>query len=233
MDLGDPRLRLRVQALTQLCRTERERALALYRFVKRMPFTKPMKLRLHTARQVLDHGHGDAVDKATLLVAMLRIAGLPARLRYIELHGAILRGLTGAITSAGRPVLEVWTGKHWAATDTYIFDAHYVASAREQMRQRGWDWGYGMHVRGHGLWNGREDAFLTGDAATTAEISLGVLGRFHDPLEFVRSDVCRERYPRLARSMRWNLLARSMNRAVTELRAAGDAPPLDALWCPA
>ena len=39
-------LRLRGHALTQLCKNDREKALAVYGFVKRIPFAKPLKLRL-------------------------------------------------------------------------------------------------------------------------------------------------------------------------------------------
>ena len=48
LDLQDPKLRLRVQALTQLCKNEREKALAIYGFVKRLPLTRRVKLRAHT-----------------------------------------------------------------------------------------------------------------------------------------------------------------------------------------
>ena len=97
--------------------------LAVYGFVKRTPFAKPMKLHVRTAREVLDAGRGDADDKAALLIALLRAAEIPARLRYIELRGEILRGLTSNVTSAARPVAEVWLAGRWVRTDTYIFDA--------------------------------------------------------------------------------------------------------------
>ena len=79
LDLGDPLLRLKAHSLTQLCKSEREKALAIYGFVKRLTLSKRIKLRHRTARQVLDAGQGDADDKATLLVALLRAAGIPAR----------------------------------------------------------------------------------------------------------------------------------------------------------
>jgi hypothetical protein len=221
IDLEDPKLRLRVRALTQLSKTERDKALAVYGFVKRMPLAKRMKLRLRTAREVIDSGHGDATDKATLLVAMLRAAGIPARLRYVLVDGDILRGLTTAIASAGRPVVEVFHDDKWRATDTYIFDAHYVAAARQRLRALKWEWGYGLHRRGHTLWDGLEDAYLTGDSTTAADISLGVLGHFHDPYDFLVSPVHRERFARMTRTVRWNMLAPKMNRAVTQLRQTG------------
>ena len=88
LDFGHPRVRLKAQSLTQLCHSEREAVLALYAFVKRLPFSKPMKLALNTARNVLDRQRGDADDKATLLVALLRAIGFPARMHYIGLSGA-------------------------------------------------------------------------------------------------------------------------------------------------
>ena len=217
-----PRLRLKAQSIAQHGRTEREKVLALYGAVKRIPFGKPIKLRLRTGKEVLEAEHADAEDKATLLTAMLRSQGFPARLQYVELHGEILRGLTRAISSAARPVLQVWMDGRWAATDTYIFDAHYAAAARMRLRERAWDWGYGMHRCGHTLWSGHEDAFLTGDATTTAEVSLGQLGLFHDPEAF--AGVYREGLPRVGRAMRWNMLAPGMHRAVQDLRTMKPVP---------
>src|SRR4051812_26038132 len=63
LDLEDPKLRMRVHALTQLCKNEREKVLTLYAFVKRIPFASPFKMRLHTAREALQQEHGDAADK--------------------------------------------------------------------------------------------------------------------------------------------------------------------------
>ena len=223
LDLQDPRLRLRATALTQLCRSDRERVLAIYGFVKPLPFAKTVKLRFRRAREVLDAGRGDADDKGTLFVALLRAAGFPARLCYTELHGDILRGLTAAIQSAGRPVVQVWLDVRWAATDTYIFDASYVSAARRRLEAQGWELGWGLHRDGHRLWDGVKDAFLTGGPETSAAVSLGELGRFHDPQDFAESEVYRARQTRLGRAVRWSLLAPAIERAVTDLRAGAQA----------
>jgi hypothetical protein len=81
----------------------REKALAVYGYVKRLPLTRRIKLRAHTAREVFDAGCGDAPDKATLLVAMLRLAQLPARIRFVSLAGEILRGVAPGLKEAARP----------------------------------------------------------------------------------------------------------------------------------
>ena len=218
LDLEDPKLRLRVHALTQLCKTEREKALAVYGFVKRMPLARLFKLRVSTARQVLDAGRGDAADKATLLVAMLRTAGLPARLRWVALHGEMLRGLATGMRSAQRPLVEVWLNGRWARTDTYIFDAAYMAAARQRLKDSGWTWGWGIHVEGAMIWNGCDDAFVGGCPTGEDSMVLADLGVWHDPLDFMRSRAYRERHGRLARLLHWNVVAPVVQRGIRRLR---------------
>lgn len=218
LDLEDPRIRVRVRSLTQLCKSEREKVLALYAFVKRFPFSKPLKLHLRTAREVLDAGKGDAIDKATLLVALLRAARVPARLHYVELRGLVMRGLTNSLTSAARPVLEVWVQDRWVATDTYIFDAGYMAAARQRLREQDWDVGYGIHRDGHAIWNGIDPAWVNAVGPQQDPMFLEDHGLFHDPREFVESPAYRRNHTRLARAMHWNVIAPSMERAIRELR---------------
>jgi hypothetical protein len=218
LDLHDTKVRLKAQSLTHLYRTDREKALSIYGAVKRITFAKPVKFRLRTAHEVLRIKRADAEDKATLFVALLRAVQIPARLSYLELHGDILRGLTNAIASAGRPAVQAWIDGRWRSTDTYIFDAHYLAAARARLRAQQWDWGYGVHRRGDSLWDGIGDAYLTGNEQISAAISLGNLGTFHDPHDFQLSRAYRDRYPHVTRTMRWNVLAPGMNRAVKHLR---------------
>jgi hypothetical protein len=218
IDLEDPKLRLRVRALTQLAKDDREKALAVFGFVKRLPMARRFKLRLRTARQVLDAGRGDAPDKATLLVAMLRIAGLPARIRYVAMRGEILRGLTSHVRQAARPMVEARLHGRWVRTDTYIFDATYMAAARQRLKDHGWDWGYGIHVHGEMMWDGREDAFVGGPPVPANPMVVGELGVFDDPLEFTRSQAFRQRHAPAVRVLHWNVLAPVMQHTIRRLR---------------
>jgi len=229
LDLEDPKLRLRSHSLTQLCKNERERALAIYGFVKRLPFSKPFKLRLRTAREVIDAGRGDADDKATVLIAMLRAADIPSRIRYIELRGEILRGLTSNVASAARPVAEIWVGDRWLSTDTYIFDAAYMAAARQRLKDQGWEWGYGIHRDGHAIWTGAEDAWLGGMPTSSDPMVIEDLGLFNDPMELLSSPAWLNAHTRLARAVQWNVLAPMMEKVVRELRQeASSGPPAPA-----
>src|SRR6476661_2116885 len=123
LDLEDPRLAIRATSLTQLASSDRAKALAIYGFVKRMPYRRPFKMSHRRAREVLDSGWGDGPDKATLMVALLRSVGVPARLRMVRMDGRIMRGLVDRLDAISWPFVEVWLDDRWIRTDTYIFDA--------------------------------------------------------------------------------------------------------------
>lgn len=226
LDLGDPKLRLRVQSLTQLCTSERDKALAIYCFVKRMPVVKSLRMRPLTARQVLSAGRGDAKRKATLAVAMLRIAGIPARIRWIALRGGILRGLTSAVHQVNRPLLEVWLDGGWQQTDTYIYDAATMASARQILKDRGWEWGFGIHVDGRMLWEAHGSTFMGHAPHAGNPMFVSDLGCYHDPACYMASPGYRGQHNPLSRRLQWSLMAPLIDRAWRALRQP--APPCGA-----
>lgn len=226
LDLGDAKLRLRARSVTQLSKTDREKALAIYGFVKRVPFAKPFKFRLRGPRQVLEAGRGDALDKVGLLVALLRIVDIPARIRFMHLPGEMLRGLISHMSIAARPVVEVHIGGRWLATDTYIFDAAYMAAARQRLAEEGWSCGYGIHREGASIWNGIDDAFLVGTEVARANLMRGHEGLFEDPLAFVQSPQWKDTHPAIASAVHWNIMVPAMGKVIRELReeAVGCAP---------
>lgn len=219
IDLEDPKLRLRVRALTQLSKSDREKALAVYCFVKRLPLARRIKLDVRTAREVYDAGRGDAPEKATLLVAMLRIAGLPARVRMVTLSGEILRGLPGRLREATRPLVEVWLQDQWLRTDTFIYDAECMAAARQRLKDLGWEWGYGIHIAGAMVWNGHESAFVGGVPTECDLMVVGDAGVFHDPSHYYASGAFGNLAARLVRMLRWSLLAPWIDLTWRRLRA--------------
>lgn len=162
IDLEDPALRLRVQSLTQLKTTRRAKVLAVYAYVKRLKLSMRVVRRHRTATEVLRAGGGDAPEKGTLLVAMLRLLGVPARMRFVSLRAGRVHGFDVPLWRLERPIVEAWTGEHWAGTDTYIFDPMYMAAARQRLRDKGLDYGWGIHVRGASTWDGLGDAYVSG-----------------------------------------------------------------------
>ncbi len=220
LDLDDTKLRLKARAIVQLCPTDRDKALAIYRFVKRLPYTKRVKLQYPTARDVLEARGGDGDDKVTLLIALMRSAGIPARVRYMEMRGEMLRGLIPRPTPAARPLAEFWLGR-WVRTDTYIFDAEYVAAALDRLKADGWECGWGIHINAQLLWDAKNDAFLGGVPTEQDPMLTRLLCVVSDPLELVSASLRSNglRYRRSLRALQWNALAPTMMRAIRELRA--------------
>jgi hypothetical protein len=222
LDLAAPKLRLKARSLTQLASTERHKALAIYGFVKRLPYAKRIKLEYPTACDVLKQRSGDGDDKATLLVALLRACKIPARIRYMEMQGIMLRGLVPRANppDAARPLAEIWLGR-WVRTDTYIFDASYVAAAQRHMHARGWTCGWGIHVDADTLWNGKDDAFLGGRPTEEDPMLKRTLCVASDPLELVAPAMRSNgyHYRRSVRAIRWNMLAPAMSRSIGKLRS--------------
>jgi hypothetical protein len=221
LDLQAPKLRLKARSLTQLCKNDREKALAIYEFVKSLPYTKRVKLHYPTAREVLQWHGGDGDDKATVLIALLRESGIPARIRYMEMRGEMLRGLIpDTAIMAARPLAEIWLGR-WVRTDTYIFDAPYVNAARERLQRDGWERGWGIHINAPAMWDARNDAFLGAMPTEQDPMLLRPLCVVSDPLQLVAPDMRHKelRYRRSVRALQWNVLAPVMIRAIRQLRS--------------
>jgi hypothetical protein len=132
----------------------------------------------------------------------------------------MLRGLIPRATPAARPLAEFWLDR-WVRTDTYIFDAEYVAAARERLQANGWECGWGIHINAQLLWDGKNDAFLGGVPTDQDPMLTRLLCVVSDPLELVSESLRASglRYRRSVRALQWNMLAPTMMRAIRELRA--------------
>jgi len=132
------------------------------------------------------------------------------------------------MSRAARPLAEIWLGR-WVRTDTYIFEACYMAAARQRLKDRDWQWGYGIYVGGASLWNGADDAFLGGHPTERDPMVLRDLGPVSDPLELMALPAWKTDYRRVTRAAHWNMLAPMMGRVIRELReeaSLGAAPSM-------
>jgi hypothetical protein len=218
LDLDDPRLRMRASSLTQLSLNDCAKALAIYAYVKRLPYTRPFKMGHRTARDVLDSGMGDGPDKATLMISLLRHAGVPARMRIVRMDGQIMRGLVDQLESISWPFVEVWLDGRWIGTDTYIFDAPYMAAARQALKDSGQQFGFGVYVNTQPLWTARESASLSPLPPKSDPMVLEDMGAFHDHDHYMASRGFRSRHSRLGRFLHWNLLVPKIRVAILRLR---------------
>ncbi|MCJ0762319.1 transglutaminase-like domain-containing protein [Variovorax terrae] len=219
LNLADDRLRLRAKALTQLAQNDHQRALSICDFVRTLPYAASGRLRCPTARQVLDAGRGDCWAKSTLFIALLRLAGVPARLRMVQLRGELLRGHVSWLKQVNHSLVEVWLGGRWVRTDTHVFDLRYLVAARSRLTAQQWEQGYGIHRRAQSLWNGHQDAFACLALDDDSGMPLADLGVYHDPQEFAAALMPR-REPRGAwASLRRRFTLLAMERRIRRLRA--------------
>lgn len=220
LDLSDDRLRVRAKALTQLSKNDRERALAIYNYVKALPFGYLPLGGQATARQVIDAGYGSSYGKSTLFVALLRLAGLPARIRMVQLRGDLLRGLYDTLPTINHALVEIWLDDHWVRTDAHAFDTVYVAAARAALGQRDWDRGYCIVRNAHNLWNGRDDAFCALSMDDSDRMPLADFGVFNDPKEFVTDygNSPMAHAMGILKGVQFQMVARVLNRGIRKLR---------------
>ncbi len=223
IDLDDPRLRLRASSLAQLATDDRGRAVAIHGYIKNLGLRKRIRTRCWTAREVLDYGEGDAANKAALFVALLRICGIPSRIRFVLVSKALLHGLLPVTRQASRPIVELWMDGGWRRVDTHIFSAAYVAAARQRLRLEKRSAGYGVILAGYSSWNGLDDAWVGAATKSDAQaaVVLADLGVFNDELEFHESAGYRQRHSSLVSMARWCVDAPWMNRVVRQLEWEG------------
>lgn len=221
LDLSDDRLRLRAKALTQLAKTDRERAIAVYGFVKALPYCAPGKTRFPTARQVMDAREGDCYGKSTLFVALLRLAGVPARMRFVQLRGELLQGFVSGLDKVNHPVVEAWIEGRWVKTDTHVFDIRYMVAARERLAAAGWDMGYSIHRSAHSIWDARQDAYSALAPDEPSGVPLADLGVYSDPQEFAGFEALHRESFALLKAVRWNVFVARLARGIRELREEG------------
>ena len=221
LDLDDSRLRVQAMRITQLAATDVQKATLIHDFVKALPFGCVAGFDHVPAVSVLKTGHGDCHTKGTLFVALLRSAGVPARLRFVTLTGAFLHGIIdigqSTITYA---VGEVYLQERWIQTDTYVTDSILEAQAMTLLKQQEISAGYGIHRQASCFWNGLQHAHGQYADADPASLPTHDWGVAHDPEQFYSSN----KHPQLQMGWltraKWMIAAGVVNRRVQKLREA-------------
>ncbi len=225
LQFDHPKIRLLAKRLTQLKGGQREKALACFAHVRSLPFGCIADSTGTSALAVLRHGKGDCHSKSTLLVALLRALGIPARMRFVTLKADFLYGI---IDTGGQPLehayVEVLLDGAWQAVDSHVVDVRLAVAAKSRLAMEGRSLGYGMHVFGATTWDGYNNSFGQFHANDPASLPLHDWGVFDDPYQFYSSvpDV-RERLSWSTR-IKWLVGARMVNRKVNELRTNPGKP---------
>ena len=185
LDLNDPKLRIQAISLTQLADTDTQKVVAIHRFIKAIPFGCSASFDHVSAGAVLRSRQGDCHTKGTLFGALMRCAGLPARLRFVTMPSLFLRGIISLPNvNVVHAIGEVYLGERWVQTDTYVADNMLEVKAAQLLVQQGLVVGYGIHLHGDREWDAFHDAYGQSASSDPSSLPLRDWGVAHDPEQF-------------------------------------------------
>jgi Transglutaminase-like superfamily len=142
--------------------THTEAAVKLHDWVRDMiPFGIAPAFYDMSATDVLDARIGYCNTKSTLLMALLRARGIPARLRVVDLSARVLDGLFDPGTPyVDHAITEVWLNDRWLAIDSMVIDGPLEQAARRKLQTANATAGWGIHAAGSNRWSGNSDCFI-------------------------------------------------------------------------
>lgn len=161
VDSENPEIAAAAARITAGAKDDIERAVLLHDFVRdRIAFGWAPRFDRYRASEVLRDGIGFCNTKSTMLAALLRASGIPARLHCATINRKILDGLIRPPQQyVDHSYVEAWLDDRWVGVDSYTIDVplHRVAVARCNAEQR--RTGYGVHTDGTTEWDGRSPSF--------------------------------------------------------------------------
>ena len=219
LDLNDPKLRIQALRITQLASSATQKALLIHDFVKSLPFGCVAAFDHVPAAAVLRVGRGDCHTKGTLFVALLRAAGVPARLHFVSLSSKFLAGIIDVpqenITHA---IGEVYLAGRWVQTDTYVTDKQFEMRARNKLVEQGLKLGLGIHVNADQCWCGKKASHAQYSDRDPSSLPLEDLGVAHDPKYFYSDGSKQKRQLGWTTRLKWLLVAAVVNHRVEKIR---------------
>lgn len=128
---------------------EHDRVGAVYDFVRELPFGYNTADDIPASR-VLADGFGQCNTKTTLLMALLRAVGIPARFHGATIHKRLQKGVVSGIAYRLAParILHSWAevrvDDSWVGLEGVICDSGYLNGVRTIARTDGAFLGYGV-----------------------------------------------------------------------------------------
>lgn len=203
--------------------TDRARLKALFLYVRdQIPFGFPRVWDPMRASEVMAEERGYCITKATLLTALCRAAGIPARLHFADIDTHILYGILPDLMLSLLPKYgsHAWTEVkiegEWKAFDSYINDRHFCRGCRVALKESRRDIGFSLACSPSPC-----SCAFNFDKKGFAQMGAVVKDRgvWHDTAEFMNSDGYRP-LPRHVRLL-YPLLRPWVNRRIERLRRRG------------
>ncbi len=185
IDTGHPAITDVVGRVTRADADARTNAIALFAFVRALPFGFATGFWDNKASDVLRAGRGYCNTKSTLFIALLRAAAIPARQQFVDIDAAILHGILDPGTAmVDHSYVEVLIESDWVATDAYIVDPRLFASARRRLAAERRLLGYSAHATGSNDWDGISPSFSQYNFIDPRPIGVKRWGIFEDVGDF-------------------------------------------------
>lgn len=229
LDLNDPKLRIQAISLTQLADTDTQKVVAIHQFIKAMPFGCVAGFNHVSAGDVLRSRQGDCHTKGTLFVALMRCAGLPARLRFVTMPSMFLYGIISLPKlNVVHAIGEVYLNERWIQTDTYVVDDMLESKAAQLLAEQGLVAGYGIHLQGARDWDAFHDAYGQSAASDPSSLPVQDWGVAHDPEQFYTAATDPSLKIGWTTRLKWMLAAGLVNRRVQWIRMQTAKPAQNA-----
>ncbi len=161
IDYSNFSIKAKILELTNSQQTDKEKAISIFLFVRdEIKFGWSNKFYDSKASEVLADKVGYCNTKSTLLVALLRGAGIPAKQHFVEITGKVLYGFSIPSSIVDHSYTEVYLDKKWISIDSYVIDKNLFQNSIAKLKQEGLEQGYGIHSKGSIEWDGESDSFI-------------------------------------------------------------------------
>lgn len=220
-DDDHPIIRETARRLTQNQESPRDRLRSLFKFVRDdILFGYPAKGDIVKASQVLRLGYGQCNNKAALLLALARAAGLEARVHFSSIDKVIQKGIFPQWVFDRFPDelshawVEVKIEGRWRRIDSFINDMAFYQAGRKALRERGWKTGFSISCE-----SGESSAELDIDDERFVQMDAvtGDHGTYDDPVDYYRSPKYLNR-PSALTLLLYSLVRGRANRKVKQMR---------------
>lgn len=211
------------QRLTQAAVTPRNKLRRLFHYVRDdIHFAFPIEGDFIKASDTIRLGYGQCNTKATLLLALCKATGIPARIHFSLITTDIQRGFFTGLAywlmphEISHSWIEVEIDGRWTRIDTFINDLPLFNAAKIELRRRSWSVGYSVALKDG---EASADLDLEHEAYQQMAAVTDDHGTWDDPSDYYASPKYKNR-PDWLRMWFYRRMIGSINRRVENLRHA-------------
>lgn len=215
-------VRQKAASLTDGANSVREKLERLFHYVRDdITFGFPPEGDFVKASETIERGYGQCNTKATLLLALCKACGIPARIHFSLIKKDIQRGFFTSLAYWLMPQeishswIEVEIDGRWRRIDTFINDLALYEAAKKELNRRGWRTGFSLALADGDV---SPDLNLDGEAFQQMAAVTNDHGVWDDPADYYGSPDYRNR-PGFLQLWAYALMIGKVNARVRDLRS--------------